>query len=51
MIFTHMDQELWQYWLYTMNSLSPIEYSHLTKLKYPDHGFWREEGINLINSL
>jgi hypothetical protein len=47
MVVTRMDQELWNYWLFKMNSLLPFEVSSKTKVKYPDHGFWREEGMNV----
>lgn len=44
MNITRMDDQLWKYWLFIMNSRIAFDTKTIKKFKYPDHGFWREEG-------
>lgn len=50
MNITRMDEEVWKYWLFTMNSRVPFDTVTTKKVKYPDHGFWREEGNSHCSS-
>jgi hypothetical protein len=43
-----MDEEMWRFWCYRMNSFQPIEHCKDTRLKYPDRGFKRVEFLEKV---
>jgi hypothetical protein len=51
MKFLSMDEEMWKYWCFRMNSLLPIEHSKCYRVKYPDRGFKRTESLEKVGWL